>query len=161
MIQYKERIPYRACKSLFQTQLKQTLPQVQKLQTFIDNNHITNIHYEDVNTYSFLNLPKNKVFDLVVFMANSNSLITVKKLDEIILDLASLVDRYFYLAVNKFLLYTDIEIDQDCHADFDQKLLWHWQELLGMQVVWADADSGDRGTLGNFVHPVTNIMFKL
>lgn len=161
MIRYVETFPHRPCKNLFQTQLRQTLPQTQKLQTFIDSNQITDIYYKDADTYSFFHLPDNKVFDLVIFMVNPSKLITIRKLDEIILELTPLVGRYFYLAVNKFLLYTDVEIDQDLSADFDQKLLWHWQEVLGMRVVWSDANSHDRGTLGNFVHPVTNIMFEL
>lgn len=161
MIRYVETLPYRPCRPLFQTRLKQILPQQQKLQTFIDSNYITDVYYESVDYLWVLDLPEDQIFDLVVFVVNPRRLISVLELDELLLELKPLVGRYFYLAINKFLLYSDTVIEQPGSQDFDQKLLLHWQDLLDMQVVWADADSNDRGTLGNFVHPVTNMMLRL
>jgi hypothetical protein len=72
--------------------------------------------------------------------------------------------KYYYVAVNKFLIYT--EQDQDTHIksainNFDEQLIEHWTKIINLKVVWTMSQSTDRGHLGNFVHPVTNMMFEL
>ena len=62
----------------------------------------------------------------------------------------------------EILLYSDV--DQSEHlavADLDQRLVNHWTELLKLKVELVNFNSDDRGHLGNWVYPVTNIIWRV
>jgi hypothetical protein len=156
MIKYVKSLPWKSCKSLYQVQLLQPLPQVQKLQNFIAEHNITDVFYATLENYKTI----ARKHQLIVFVANSGSMIDIVWLDTIIQSLILQAKQYFYLAVNKFFVYTLCPVDVT-DKDFDTKLIDHWQQLLQTETVWTSCNSNDQGQLGNFVHPVTNMMFKL
>jgi hypothetical protein len=114
----------------------------------------------DVNKFE---LPSN-IHELIVFVINPTDLISIQSVDSMITALKQYAQKYYYVAINKFLIYT--EQDRSTQAeltidDFDVQLIEHWTKITNLKVVWAISQSTDRGHLGNFVHPVTNMMFEL
>ena len=156
MIKYVKSLPWKSCNSLYQVQLSQPLPQIQKLQNFIAEHNITDVFYATLENYKTI----ARKHQLIVFVVNSGAMIDIAWLDTIIQSLILQANQYFYLAVNKFFVYTLYPIDVTV-KDFDTKLIAHWQQLLQTETVWTNCNSNDQGQLGNFVHPVTNMMFKI
>jgi hypothetical protein len=160
MISYVPSLPCKPCKSLFQIQNNHALPQVQQLENFITSANLTDIYRARIENINCVDVPLD-LHDLVVLVVNPTNLISIQSLDDIILKLKPLARRYYYLAINKFLLYTEHQIDSRDIANFDSKLLSYWQQLVQLDTVWANSSNDDLGELGNFVHPVTNIMFRV
>jgi hypothetical protein len=134
------------------------LPQQHQLEQFIAKQEIIDIYKVDVNNFE---LPSND-HELIIFVINPTDLISIQSVDSMINDLKQYARKYYYVAVNKFLIYTE----QDTHSesttsDFDVQLIEHWTKITNLKVVWAKSQSTDRGHLGNFVHPVTNMMFEI
>jgi hypothetical protein len=160
MIKYVKSLPWRRCKNNFQLQNHTILPQQHQLEQFIANQKIIDIHTVDVNKFE---LPSN-IHELIVFVINPTDLISIQSVDSMITALKQYAQKYYYVAINKFLIYT--EQDRSTQAeltidDFDVQLIEHWTKITNLKVVWAISQSTDRGHLGNFVHPVTNMMFEL
>ena len=160
MIDYVPSLPWKPCKSLFQIQNNNPLSQVQQLENFITSANLTDIYRVRIENIDSVDLPSD-LHDLIVVVVNPTNLISIQSLDNIILKLKPLARRYYYLAINKFLLYTEHQIDSGDIANFDSKLLSHWQQLVQLDTVWANSRDDDLGELGNFIHPVTNIMFRV
>ena len=158
MIKYVKSLPWRKCKNNFQLRSNTMLPQQHQLEQFIAKQEIIDIYKVDVNNFE---LPSND-HELIIFVINPTDLISIQSVDSMINDLKQYARKYYYVAVNKFLIYTE----QDTHSesttsDFDVQLIEHWTKITNLKVVWAKSQSTDRGHLGNFVHPVTNMMFEI
>lgn len=158
MIKYVKSLSWQGCKNNFQLHHKKVLPQQYQLDKFINDHYIKDIHRVDVNNFK---LP-TELHDMIVFIVNPNDLISLQSVDAMLVALKEYAQTYYYVAVNKFLIYTehDTHVD-DITVDFDTRLLNHWTHLLNLDVVWVESQSNDRGQLGNFVHPVTTMLFKL
>ena len=158
MIKYVKSLSWQSCKSNFQLHHKKVLPQQQKFDKFINDHRINDIHRVDVNNFR---LP-NKLHNMIVFIVNPNNLISVQSVDGMLVALKAYAENYYYIAVNKFLVYTEHDTPvKDATVDFDKRLLNHWTQVLNLDVVWTESQSTDHGHLGNFVHPVTTMLFKL
>jgi len=160
MIKYVKSLPWHRCKNNFQLRNNTILPQQHHLEQFIAKQEITDIYKVDVDNFK---LPGN-AHELIVFVINPTDLISLQYVDSMINKLKQYTRKYYYVAVNKFLIYT--EQDQDTHIksainNFDEQLIEHWTKIINLKVVWTMSQSTDRGHLGNFVHPVTNMMFEL
>jgi hypothetical protein len=158
MIKYVKSLPWCKCRTNFQLLNNTILPQQHYLEQFIAKKEITDIYKVDVDNFE---LPSNS-HELIMFVINPTDLISIQYVDSMINNLKQYARRYYYVAVNKFLIYTE----QDTHvesatSDFDVQLIEHWTKITNLKVVWARSQSTDRGHLGNFVHPVTNMMFEL
>ena len=160
MIDYVPSLPYKPCKSLFQIQNNNPLSQVSQLEKFITSANLTDIYRVRIENIDSVDLPSD-AHDLIVVMVSPTNLVSIQSLDKIILEFKPLVRRYYYLAINKFLVYTDHQIDSRDITNFDSKLLSYWQQLVQLDTVWANSRDDDLGELGNFVHPVTNVMFRV
>jgi hypothetical protein len=158
MIKYVKSLPWRKCKNNFQLHNNTILPQQHHLEQFIAKQKIIDVYKVDVNNFE---LP-GASHELIIFVINPTDLISIQSVDSMINNLKQYACKYYYVAVNKFLIYTE----QDTHvesttSDFDVQLIEHWTKIINLKVVWAKSQSTDRGHLGNFVHPVTNMMFEL
>jgi hypothetical protein len=96
-----------------------------------------------------------------VLVVNHASFIAVDRVSELIEKFSTFTDEYLYVAVNKFLLYSDKDrnILPDV-ADLDEKLVRYFSNLTNFTVIHSSFDSNDHGQLGNFIHPVTQLLFK-
>lgn len=158
MIKYVKSLPWHKCKNNFQLRNNTILPQQHHLDQFIAKQEIIDIYKVDVNNFE---LPGN-CHELIVFVINPINLISIQTVDSMINNLKQYACKYYYVAVNKFLIYTE----QDTHSesitsDFDVQLIEHWTKMTNLKVVWAMSQSEDCGHLGNFVYPVTNMMFEV
>jgi hypothetical protein len=160
MIKYVKSLPWSKCKNNFQLRNNTILPQQQHLEQFIVQQEIIDIYKVDVNKFE---LP-SKAHELIVFVINPTDLISIQSVDSMINNLKQYALKYYYIAVNKFLIYTeqDQATDIECTTnDLDTQLIEHWTKITNLKVVWVISQSTDHGHLGNFVHPVTNMMFEL
>ena len=150
-------MPVEPVRSEFHVRLKTPLSQIVYLENFINQHNIRDILTVDINSYM---VPKTS-HELVVFIVNTTSLISLQDLDSKILQLSKQAIRYYYIAVNKFLIYSEVDNPTDINVDFDEKLLFHWKNLLDKPVIFSQSRSDDHGLIGNFIHPVTFIAWKM
>jgi hypothetical protein len=158
MIKYVKSLPWCKCKTNFQLRNNTILPQQHYLEQFIAEKEITDIYKVDVDNFK---LPSNS-HELIIFVINPTDLISIQYVDSMINNLKQYARKYYYVAVNKFLIYTEQDTPvESATSDFDVQLIEHWTKITNLKVVWARSQSTDRGQLGNFVHPITNMMFEL
>ena len=158
MIKYVKSLPWCKCKNNFQLRNNTILPQQHHLEQFIAKQKIIDVYKVDVNNFE---LPSND-HELIIFVTNPTDLISIQSVDRMINNLKQYARKYYYVAVNKFLIYTEQDTQvESTTSDFDIQLIEHWTTIINLKVVWTRSQSTDRGHLGNFVHPVTNMMFEL
>lgn len=74
--------------------------------------------------------------------------------------------RWLWIDINKFYVYTSqpiIVTESTQHQDdFDRKLVDYIVRLLSINflLITSCTRPDDRGNLGNFIHPVTNLVFE-
>ena len=85
--------------------------------------------------------------------------ISVEEVDKILHEHTNTSCQYLFLAVNKFLIHTQIDRAMT-GCSFDLSLLQHWQALLDWQPVYIHYIENDNGLSGNFVFPVTQMLLK-
>lgn len=150
-IEYRQHMPFKACKNPYLSTIKNTdsLPQQQQLIDFINKNNITDIGTA-ISTESH---------ELIVDVINEGYC-SLNQLKRNILQAAELADRYFYLAVNKFLIYANENLTET-NTDFDLRLVEFCRQQLEQNFNLIDfaVRRDDRGQLGNFVYPVTTMLF--
>lgn len=133
------RIKVTSCKSLFLSKLhnKNQLPQYQEFCTIMSNNLTTALIIND-------------------------GYCSLVELDKKIITASQSVTHYFYLAINKFYIYSDTDLDVSLTQDYDSLLVDHCYNLIKDQfeLVSSSIRLDDHGQLGNFVHPVTTMVLK-
>jgi hypothetical protein len=134
-------VPFVSCKSVFLHNLKDlnTLPQIQQLDKFLSE-------------VSSQNLTKLIVNDRYC---------SVDELREFIVTAEQSSKDYLYIAVNKFLIYTNSDLTVTT-SDYDFRLVKYCQDIIKHTFTLLNYTirPDDNGTLGNFVHPVTTMFFK-
>jgi hypothetical protein len=140
-VKFVKSIPFNACKSLFQLKLqdKNLLPQCQQLD-------------------AFLKRYPNGVSTLVV----NHGYVSLDDLGVLILNSSKVAQDYFYLAVNKFLIYSNRTTELYPVTDYDEKLILFCASVLkgSFELVEHTIRSDDHGRIGNFIHPVTTMFFS-
>lgn len=140
-VKFVKSIPFNTCKSLFQTNLQDEnlLPQCQQLDAFVKR------FPNDVSTL-IVNHRYYSLDDLRVLIINSSKS----------------AQDYFYLAVNKFLIYSNQTTKLFPVTDYDEKLILFCASVLkgSFDLIEHTIRSDDHGHLGNFIHPVTTMFFK-
>jgi hypothetical protein len=143
-------IPFVVCKSPFQIGLKDKslLPQRQRLADFIRNNNITDVSFDHER-------------HAMICMIHNHDYCSLDDLKKNVVAASQLADQYFYLAVNKFCIYStqDLTVTDDDH---DVKLInyCHASIMDEFDLLESHYSLSDRGTIGNWVHPVTQMFFK-
>jgi hypothetical protein len=99
---------------------------------------------------------------MVTLMFSDHKLTSIQHVDDCLIHCVSLADRFLHLSVNKFLLYSDVDRSEHLDIiDLDQRLIQHWIDLLKLKVELVNFNSDDKGHLGNWVYPVTNIVWSV
>jgi len=73
------------------------------------------------------------------------------------------VSDYFYLAVNKFCIYSTVDSEPTANnSEWDSLLVQYCHSAINdkFDLVGSVVRPDDVGQLGNFVHPVTTMIFK-
>jgi hypothetical protein len=142
-VNFVSYVPFISCKGQFQSKLrdKNELPQVQQLNKIIAD-------YEST------------CYDVIVMIVN-DQYCSLNKLNEDIVAASNKAQKYLYLAVNKFLVYStqDITITD---SDYDYRLVEYCRDTISKTFTLLEYTirPDDNGSLGNFVHPVTTMLFK-
>lgn len=149
-IKFLTSIPFVACKSPFQIGLKDKnlLPQRQRLADFIRNNNITDVSFD------------HEHHDMIC-MIHNHDYCSLDDLKKNIVAAGQYADQYFYLAVNKFCIYSTQD-QAVTDADHDVKLINYCCDTIKDKFALLESyyRLDDRGMLGNWVHPVTQMFFK-
>ena len=156
MITVVNQLPAESCKSLYSIKFPGAAPSEKFLNNFLAENKTTDVFYTGYN----FTLPQRS-HKIIVLVVNHASFIAVDRVSELIEKFSTFTDEYLYVAVNKFLLYSDKDrnILPDV-ADLDEKLVRYFSNLTNFTVIHSSFDSNDHGQLGNFIHPVTQLLFK-
>lgn len=85
--------------------------------------------------------------------------VSVQYVDSVLKQCCDTDIRYVFLAVNKFLVYTETDLPE-VDTSYDQALLDHWQSVTGWTPVYQHYINNDRGIVGNFDFPVTQMLLE-
>ena len=114
---------------------------------FIVDNNLLDVFVSDNGE-----LPKRN-HTLIALMINNYQFITVNQTHELIHKFSKYADQYLYVAVNKFLVYTDVD-NLSSNTNLDVNLIDYWT-LPNFELVYKNYIANDIGMSGNFIHPVT------
>jgi hypothetical protein len=154
MITWIRHFPVVPCKSPWRLQ-NPTMPLQQQLIT----NFCTDNSIKDCFTTSVVPTGTHEVVSLVF---NDCNFVSVQHIDLLLTKCLSKATKFLHLAVNKFLVYT--EFNQELYldqVDQDLKLISYWSNSINRVPVVQQYNSDDRGQLGNFVYPVTQIIWPV
>jgi hypothetical protein len=92
----------------------------------------------------------------------NNQYCSLEELKNKIVEASSYAQQYFYLAVNKFYVYSTVDHPEAHSSDYDTQLVNYCCKTIEHQfeLIQHTVRSDDNGTLGNFLHPVTTMFFK-
>ena len=146
----RQTVDFSLCRSPYQVRMgdAQLLPQRIQLEQFILKNNITDVGVDDNH-------------ELVVAIFNDEYLELEHLLDRIA-SLSCMAEKFLYLSINKFLIYSTIDTGVVSTADLDLELVNRCYEVVKdkFELVDHTCHSDDSGLLGNFIHPVTNLFLK-
>ena len=149
-------MPVSQCNSVFQhANINKLLPQQQHLLEFEKSiSPSTSITINDVNEI-------DQSYDFVKLILSTRKMESLQKLVADLNFLNQYIGKYLYLAVNKFFIATSQT--QHIQGDnYDSKLVNYLeQELVGYTMIYKNYNNNDFGRLGNFIHPVTVLIFKV
>lgn len=138
-ITFYKNIKFNNCKSNFLISLpnKESLPQYAEFKYFVD-------------TYNDATLIINHGY---------------RSLDQLCLDIINVsqsAQKYFYLAINKFYIYSTKDLPISSGTSYDTLLIQYCRDLIksDFELINSNCCNNDDGTLGNFVHPITSLVFK-
>ncbi len=130
--------------------------QEQFLQKFLDLKSIKDVFYVNKN----FDVPDAN-YTCVVLVVNRYNFISAEDLKLLMNNISKFSNLYFYVALNKFLIYTKTDLKFESNSlDFDEKLIEYFKDISNFTLVYSKSRSDDLGALGNFVYPVTQMMFK-
>jgi hypothetical protein len=144
------------CNSVFEhANVNKLLPQQQYLLEF--EKSISPSTSITINNVSEI----DQSYDFVKLILSTRKMESLQKLVADLNFLNQYIGKYLYLAVNKFFIVTSQT--QHIHGDdYDSKLVNYLErELAGYTIIYKNYNNNDTGTLGNFIHPITVLIFKV
>ena len=119
-------------------------------QVIIEKHHITDINFQPDCTHH----------DMIGLVVNEQYC-SLSELAAFIIAASDRAQRFFYLAVNKFFVYSTEDLTVTT-SDYDARLIKYCQDVVNDSFILLDytARPDDNGLLGNFIHPVTTMFFK-
>lgn len=153
-VKFLKSIPFSVCKSNFLTGLADvnSLPQRKELQQFVTQHSIVDLCM--VNPTQ-----QHHAVGLVV----NHQYCSLEELKNKIVESSEFARQYFYLAVNKFYVYSTVDNLVEHSRDHDDiHLVEYCYKIIERQFAMLNytTRNDDRGSLGNFLHPVTTMFFK-
>jgi hypothetical protein len=152
-VTFLKSIPFSVCKSNFLIGLTDlsSLPQQQELHNFVKQHNIVDMC-----------MTKTTQQHCAVGLIINHQYCSLEALKSKIVESSGHARQYFYLAINKFYVYSTVDLPETPNIDYDTQLvnyccgeIKHEFELIKHTV-----RNDDKGTLGNFLHPVTTMFFK-
>lgn len=152
-VEFLKSIPFSVCKSNFLIRLvdANSLPQRKELQEFVKQHNIVDMCITHTTQQR----------DAVGLIVN-HQYCSLEDLKKKIVESSSCAQKYFYLAVNKFYVYSTTDHPEAHNNDYDSQLVNYCCNAIKQQfeLVQHTVRNDDNGTLGNFLHPVTTMFFK-
>lgn len=151
-IQFLHNIEFSHCLSKFSLRSKkESLSQYQELLKLIKDYQCKDIGY----------LNDNNPHELIVSVINHN-FISLNTLEITLTEQSNYAKKFFYLAINKFFVYSNFDqINYYSEDDYDYNLIKFCANVLtNFKLIRYRYCENDNGTLGNFVHPVTTMLFE-
>lgn len=152
-VKFLKNISFVPCKSVFLTKFgsKELLPQYQEWQQLVEKYQCKDIGYHDDATHHTIKLVLN------------SCPMSIVELEQLLLRHSTRAEKFFYVAVNKFLVYrnNDTGLAHDT-SDYDYELIQHCKNLLeqNFNLLHYSYRPDDHGQLGNFVYPVTTMFYQ-
>ena len=152
-VNFLKYIEVNPCKSVYRLKLKDInlLPQKQELNDFISLHNISD-------------LGATEHHDLITIIVSDNKYISLSELESTIISASKFSKKYLYLAVNKFMIYSESDTlsVESTSTDYDLYLIEYCYNLIknNFKMIKSTHFSNDKGNLGNFVHPVTTMFFR-
>ena len=154
MITWVRHLPVVSCKSLWRLR-NPIMPLQQHLITNFCKDHLI----KDCLTISTV---PDTTHDVVSLVFNNFNFVSIQHIDLLLIKCLPKATKFLHLAVNKFLVYT--ECDQDLcmdQPDLDLRLISHWSDHINRTPVVQQYYSDDCGKLGNFIYPVTQVIWPV
>jgi hypothetical protein len=147
-------LPGKSCKNFWDLKNNNKTPQEQMVENFCNQHQILDRVVVD-------SCPDSS-HDMISLVINQSQFVSVQELDFLLIECMSKAKKFLHLAVNKFLLYT--QQDQclyETQSDLDLRLVLHWRDLIDQPLIFCHYCSEDRGSLGNFRYPITQLIWKI
>lgn len=152
-VTFLKSIPFSVCKSNFLMGLADanSLPQRKELQEFVKQHSIVDMCMTGpTQQHNAVGLIVNHQYCLLEELKNK------------IIEASNYARQYFYLAVNKFYVYSTVDNPAAHSNDYDSQLVDYCCKVIEheFELIQHTVRNNDDGTLGNFLHPVTTMFFK-
>jgi hypothetical protein len=153
-VQFLPFLTFSPCQSeFFRTVSVDLLPQYQEIQSFIKHHQCQDIGYHH----------DNDRHSMIVMIIN-HTLISLEHLEQQLLQQSQRAILFFYIAINKFLVYSNNNCTtiEHGHKNYDYKLVQYCTNILNrdFSLIKYNYCNDDNGKLGNFMHPVTTMFFQ-
>jgi hypothetical protein len=97
----------------------------------------------------------------IVFVINPDNFISTEDVKLLLNNFSKFSNLYFCISLNKFLIYSKNNLEfKSNFLDFDEKLIEYFSNISNFTLVYSKSRSDDMGNLGNFIYPVTQMIFK-
>jgi hypothetical protein len=157
-VTYMQHLPVAKCKSSYEMRLSGILPQKMQVENFIIQHKLTDVLFVNGQTFD----DPVRTHECIVFIVNDYYFVSLQKLVNLIKQLKLYTKKYFYLVINKFLIYTEQDsLAETMFDDLDQRLIHYLTSAVGLPLVESHWDSNDCGLLGNFAYPITQLVFRV
>lgn len=157
-VTYVSNLPVPNCKSVYEHNLSGALPQQQRVKAFVDQHQLADVLYVDGQDF----MDPSRSYECIVFTVNDYQFVSLQKLTQMLQHLKQYANKYFYVAINKFLLYTEQDNQlQTKFVELDEKLVFYLADSVGATMVESYYHSDDHGHLGNFTYPITQLIFDV
>jgi hypothetical protein len=145
---------------------KQKIPLVQNqhLDNFINNYQITSVLTINSQTWNtkFLSVGLDDIKELPnLLIYTVDQRIELCDLIKLIISLYDYTNQYLYIALNKFKVYSNTD-NNIPGQDYDQQLIDYCTENISKKFIRLQYyfNSDDDGSIGNYIHPVTQLFLK-
>ena len=152
-VTFLKSMPFSVCKSNFLNQLAhvKSLPQIKELHEFIENHNIVDISL--ANT-----IQQHHTVGLII----NHQYCSLNELKDRIIAASGYANQYFYLAINKFYIYSTVDNPAAYSNNYDIPLINYCCKIIQNKfaLLKHTIRDDDVGHLGNFLHPVTTLFFE-
>ena len=115
----------------------------------------------NVASYWLGSIVPDQSYDMVTLLFTEEKFITIEDIDNMLLQSKSKSHRFLHLSVNKFLVNTSVDRNEHTNVnDLDERLISHWNDVVGVDPVFVEYHSNDKGYMGNWIYPVTNVIWQ-
>lgn len=151
-VKFVHDIGFRPCKSVFSVKLgdKNLLPQCQEVEDFVVSQGISDVGYATGTKHTMIKLIVNGEY------------VSLTELGERIIRASHSATKYLYLAINKFMIYSEQDQTSGNSTDYDHDLVQYCYDLVKQEfkLLKCHYDSQDMGTSGNFIYPITTLFLE-